>query len=135
MAKQREEILVRYLADTRQYIKSVDAASDATDTLGKAADGTGNELQDMEQTSQVLNVTTKALGSSLDQTGQSAIDSATGFSGLGAATKSMGQSVANAAKGLSTFTKALIATGIGAAIAGIALLVVYWEGCRYNNKT
>lgn len=106
MTKQTEEIFVKYTSDTSNVEKNATKATAALeDMTGSVAD----------------------LGDALKQTGEASIDTATGISGLGGVITGVADKAVKAAKGLSTFSKALLATGIGAAIAGIAALVVYWE--------
>jgi len=67
------------------------------------------------------------LGIAAKQTGEAALDSATGVSGLGAAMSAIAGRVRTAITALSGFSKALIATGVGAAVVALGVILAYWE--------
>ena len=81
-------------ADTKQYTKAVGTAEKATNNLTGSVDD---------------------FGLAAKQTSEGAIDSLTGTSGLGAAFTSVAGRIKSSITQLSAFSKALIATGIGAA--------------------
>jgi len=106
MATTRETVQVKFEADTKQYNKAVGTSKKATTAL---TDSVGD------------------FGLAAKQTTEGAIDSLTGTSGLGAAFTAVGGRIKDAARSMSTFTKALIATGAGVAIAAIAFVASNWD--------
>ena len=74
----KEEVIIRINADTNQYEREVKGATRATDDLGDAID-------EVEGKATLGTEAVGDLGIAAKQTGEAALDSATGVSGLGAA--------------------------------------------------
>ena len=116
----REEVVIKINADTNQYEREVKGATKATDDLGDAIDN-------VEDKATLGTEAVGDLGMAAKQTGEAAVDSATGISGLGAAMSAIAGRVRTAITALSGFSKALIATGVGAAVVALGVIVAYWE--------
>ena len=116
----QEEVIIVLNAETGKYEAQIKGATRATDQLGDSID-------DVEGKANLGAEAVGDLGVAAKQTGEAAVDSATGISGLGAAMSNIAGRVRTATMALSSFSKALIATGIGAAIAALVLIAAYWE--------
>jgi hypothetical protein len=127
MATIREKVLVEYLADTKPYQKGVSDATKDTQDLGEAAAQAGADLDTMNDSAGESVIDFNSLTSVLKTSNEGVVDSATGVTGLGQALTKMATDAATATRGVTAFSSAMIATGVGAVITGIALLVTYWE--------
>ena len=116
----KEEVIIKIYADTNQYEREVKGATRATDDLGDA-------IEEVEGKATLGTEAVGDLGIAAKQTGEAALDSATGVSGLGAAMSAIAGRVRTAITALSGFSKALIATGVGAAVVALGVILAYWE--------
>ena len=116
----KEEVIIKINADTNQYEREVKGATRATDDLGDA-------IEEVEGKATLGTEAVGDLGIAAKQTGEAALDSATGVSGLGAAMSAIAGRVRTAITALSGFSKALIATGVGAAVVALGVILAYWE--------
>jgi len=127
MATSDQTVTVKFLSDTKGYVKGVGQATKAQDNLNKELKETNTEQKLVVNQTGQLTDSLGDLGQAATQTGEGLLDAATGTSGLGAAFTAIGTRVTTAVSALSNFSKALIATGIGAALVAITLLFVFWE--------
>jgi len=121
------EVTVTFLSDTDGYIDGVKQAERATDSLSSSIKDTNSEQQVLVDSNGVLKSSFDDLGGAVTQTSEGILDSTTGFSGLGAATTSIISRMKAATAAMTSFSKAMLATGVGLAIAGIALLITFWD--------
>ncbi len=122
-----QQVTVKFLSDTKGYVRGVREAEKAQDKLTQAVKETNTQTELSVDETGALTESFGDLNTAVTQTSEGLIDSATGFSGLGAALTSIGTRVTSAIRALSGFQKALIATGIGAALVALGLILVFWE--------
>ena len=122
-----QQVTVKFLSDTKGYVRGVKEAEKAQDRLTQSVKETNTEVSVSVDETGALTESFGDLNTAVTATSEGLVDSATGFSGLGAALTSIGTRVTTAVKALSGFQKALIATGIGAALVALGLILVFWE--------
>jgi len=120
MSKRIEEIEVKYTSDTKDYVKDVNKANEATK-------GFDESITDVDGNTTKLDESLGGFGDSLESTTEGAIDAATGFSGMGSAVIATSKSLVVATRSLSAMQKALVATGFGAIVVALGAIVAYWE--------
>ena len=121
--------------------QSVSSIDDAKDALKKLEDQAKKAEKSVEKTGKEI----KDMGNSAKESGEAGegaikvLDEATGglatkFKEVGGGLKAMGKSAVTAFKasvqGANSFKKALIATGIGAIVVAVGLLVAYWDDIK-----
>ena len=119
-------------------VKSVDELKDAVNNLGKSAEKTEKKVEDVADAA-------KDMGKAAEQAGEAGegaikvLDEATGglatkVKEVGGGLKAMGKQAVSAFKGAvqgaSAMGKALIATGIGAIVVALGLIVAYWDDIK-----